>query len=309
MIHTVLGAIKKEEMGITLSHEHFKWENDECYANEMYYDQRYNEEDIKKSTEIILPILNKLYEHSCRTIVEATPPFGGQNIKLLKDLSEKSKINIIPSTGWNISKYTYDVFSENFAHQLANRWVSDFENGLDTIDGIIIKPGYIKLLLDEGELKDVDKEMLKAAVITSKKTNLPIHCHIFEANMVYDVIDLLEKEEADLSKFLWAHSDFQGQLESINYALRKGIWVGFDIIRIEHHDRVIKLLKEMIKSSQTDKIILSQDYEFYTQYNRNKAHVCYSIFTDFIPLCKTNGIPEALLIKMLTENPANYYDI
>lgn len=309
MIYTVTGPIEKEKMGITLSHEHFKWEYDEDYAFGLYYNKVYNNTHIKESVDVILPILNELYKLSCRTVVEASPPIGGQNLKLLKELSEKSNMNIIPSTGWNMSKHTYEVLGENYGVQLSKRWISDFENGLDTLDGITIKPGYIKLLLDTGKLSAVDKEMLKAAVITSKKTNLAIHCHILEPEMVYKVVEFLETEQLDFSKFLWAHANYEGDLETIKYALKKGMWVGFDIIRINDHDKNVNLIKEMIKLDCTNRVILSQDYEFYAESKKNNAPVCYSFFTDFIPLCKREGITEDTLIKMLTVNPATYYDV
>lgn len=96
-----------------------------------------------------------------------------------------------------------EVFPEGFSNQLANRWIKDFEQGLDTIDGIFIRPCYVKLLLDKGELSAVDREMLIAAVKASNVTGMPIHCNILEAKMVKEVIGLI----------------------------KNGIWVGIDCIR------------------------------------------------------------------------------
>jgi len=310
MIYTVNGAIEKDQMGITLSHEHFKWEFDDSYASMMYFDKCYDDKDIQNSYNTLLPVIKDLYKNSCRTIVEASPPVGGQNIKLLKKLSTDSGMNIIPSTGMNIFKQIHQIFKEQYAEQLAQRWIADFETGLDTLDGVMIRPGYIKLLLDEGELSDVDQDMLRAAVIASKKTGMPIHCHILESAMIYTVIDLLEIETADFSKFLWAHADKEGNFKAINHAISKGMWIGFDMIKDGTYDEKIKLIHEMIRLGHSDRIILSQDYDLYEEVSKKENdHPCSSFFTKFIPYCVANGIDQSLLETVLTSNPANFYNI
>ncbi|MDW2800777.1 hypothetical protein RZO55_24710 [Clostridium boliviensis] len=82
---------------------------------------------------------------------------------MLKTLSERTDMHIIACTGWNMTKQLYSVFPDYFEEQLADRWIKDFKEGLDTIDGIVIRPGHIKLLLDKGELPGADKAMLIAA--------------------------------------------------------------------------------------------------------------------------------------------------
>jgi predicted metal-dependent phosphotriesterase family hydrolase len=59
MIYTVNGPITKQEMKATLCHEHFKWENDENYANQLYFDRKYDEAKIEETFEILLPVLQK----------------------------------------------------------------------------------------------------------------------------------------------------------------------------------------------------------------------------------------------------------
>ena len=46
MIYTVNGPITKDEMQATLCHEHFKWENDENYGNQLYFDRKYDKAKI-----------------------------------------------------------------------------------------------------------------------------------------------------------------------------------------------------------------------------------------------------------------------
>jgi len=310
MIYTVNGPIDKTRLGMTLSHEHFKWEFDDDYAQGMYFDKRYDDESIQKAYDSIYPVVSDLKKNGCHAIVEASPPVGGQNLRLLKRLSENTGIHIIPNTGWNMFKHLHEIFKDNYAQQLAQRWISDFENGLDTVDGTLIKPGYIKILLDKGELSDVDRDMLKAAVITSKKTGMPIHCHILESKMLYVVLELLKAEDADLSKFLWAHADKEGDMVAIHTAISSGIWVGFDMIKDGTYPEKITLIKEMVDNGHGDRILLSQDYDFYEEVEaKGLEQPCSSFFKKFLPYCYENGLSQNTMENILTENPSNFYNI
>jgi len=40
-----------------------------------------------------------------------------------------------------------------------------------------------------------------------------------------------------------------------------------------------------------------------------EEHPCTVIFDEFIPYCSVNGINKQEIIRMMTENPANFYDV
>jgi len=310
MIYTVRGPIHKNELGVTLGHEHIKWESDEFKANNMYFDKKYQEEDIELDLKYIMPIMFDIKAKGGKSIVETSPPFGGQNVRLLKELSEQTDMHIIPCTGWNMTKQLYDVFPMHFEEQLANRWIKDFKEGLDTINGIVIRPGHIKLLLDRGVLSGVDKAMLIAAVIASKETGIPIHCHILEAKMVYEVVRVLDRENADYHKFLWAHADKEANKETVKLAADKGMWIGIDNVRKGTSPEKFELLKYVMSISYEDKVLLSQDYDFYSEAkNSIENHPCTAIFDEFIPYCFEHGIDRHKIMHIMTENPANFYDV
>jgi phosphotriesterase-related protein len=310
MIYTVRGPIHKSELGVTLGHEHIKWESDECHVNNMYFDKKYQEEDIRLDMNYIMPILLDIKARGGKGIVETSPPIGGQNVKLLKELSERADMHIISCTGWNLTKQLYDVFAMHFEEQLANRWIKDFKEGLDTIDGVIIRPGHIKLLLDRGVLSKVDKAMLTAAVKASKETGMPIHCHILEAKMVHEVIAVLDKENADYHKFLWAHADEEAHKKTVKLAAEKGMWIGIDNIRKGTSPEKFELLSYIRSIGYGHKVLLSQDYDFYSEAKISvEDHPCTAIFDEFIPYCTENGIDKQEIMRIMTENPANFYDM
>ena len=70
MIYTARGPIHKTELGVTLGHEHFKWETDEFHANTMYFDKKYREEEIESDAKLILPIMLDIKARGGKSVVE-----------------------------------------------------------------------------------------------------------------------------------------------------------------------------------------------------------------------------------------------
>lgn len=310
MIYTVCGKIKPQEMGITLGHEHFKWEDDSEKALARYEIRVNDSDEDEHSFDMIIPILKDLKVHGCQTVVEASPPIGGENLKLLFRLSEASGLHIIANTGWNTEKTAFDLNDTLFIERLSNRWISDFYMGIDMVDNQLIQPGFIKLLLEKGILPDVDKAMLRAAIIASEKTGMPIHCHILEAEMVYDVATVLEDVGFDYNKFLWAHVDRDANMEVIEFAIKKGMWLGIDQIRVGTEKERCKLLMDIIERGAGDKVLLSQDYDFYEEAVTDKInHPCTYLFKQFIPYCIEQGMEQNQLESILKDNPSRFYNI
>ena len=308
MIYTVTGPISKEELGVTLSHEHIAW--DPQADERLYFDKTYDQDKIEQLYQKILPIFKRLYQAGCRAVAETSPPEGGQNLMLMNKLSKASGVKIIPNTGLFFSKNVYRIHRENYSKELAARWAEDFEKGLDTIDGVIIRPSHIKIFVERGKLSEVDKKILEAAAAASKAAGLPVHCHIIEAASANEVFDFLEAIKCDFSKFLWAHASYEGNRETIERAAAMGMWLGFDTVRREHYPKHCGLIKEALRRGFHDRVLLSQDLDFSDEAQaKEDSQPSTGIFTDFIPYCEAEGLSKETILRIMTVNPANFYNI
>jgi phosphotriesterase-related protein len=316
MINTVTGKIKKDKLGVILAHEHVCWNSDK--AQYLYFDKMYDEkgiQNLEKMYDSLLPVFKKLYQQGCCAVAETSPPYGGQNLKLMQKLSEDSGVKIIPNTGLAFSRHVYQIHKDDFAKQVARRWIKDFEEGLDTINDTIIRPSHIKLLLYDNEgLSEVDREKVRAAVLASKSTGLPIHCHIMGKETAEDVIDFLEEQNFEFKNFLWAHASHKTDEEwnkTLRRAISTGMWLGFDAIRVaDGYRKFLDLIKEAIDKDYADRILLSQDYDFCEEVSKSSSdHPCVSLFTDFIPYCQENGLDRNIILDIMSKNPANFYNI
>ncbi|MNC10071.1 hypothetical protein D3C75_577070 [compost metagenome] len=88
------------------------------------------------------------------------------------------------------------------------------------------------------------------------------------------------------------------------------MWLGMDIIRKGTSPERFELLRYILSLGYGHKVLLSQDYDFYAEATESiEDHPCTAIFDEFIPYCEGNGIERREIIRMMTENPGNFYDV
>ena len=171
-INTVKTDITSVDMGKALIHEHILV--DFIGADKTGFHRWSRTDVIKKVT----PYLMELKKIGVNTLFECTPAYLGRDVVLLKMLSDRTGLNIITNTGLYgavddkyIPEYAYEISADS----LATTWIKEFRNG---IDGTNIKPGFIKISVDTNDvLSSIDEKIVKAAILTHKKTDLTIVSH------------------------------------------------------------------------------------------------------------------------------------
>ena len=151
IVQTVTKAVSVADMGLTLIHEHLLV--DFIGADKITSD-RWNRAEVVAR---MLPYLGELKRLGCQTLLECTPAFLGKDPLLLRELSERSGIQILTNTGYYgavDNKFLPPHAFTETADQLADRWVADFEKG---IDGTGIKPGFIKISVNPGPLSPLHR--------------------------------------------------------------------------------------------------------------------------------------------------------
>ncbi|NQU80843.1 MAG: phosphotriesterase, partial [Bacteroidetes bacterium] len=202
-IMTVNGEIVAKQMGKTLQHEHVMV--DFIGADSVSSD-RYNPEEVFK---VVLPYLKEVKELGCQTFIECTPAYLGRDPKLLVRLSEATGLNIITNTGYYGARQNqylpHHAFKET-ADQLAGRWINEWLNGIDNTN---VRPGFIKIAVDQGELTDIHEKLVRAAARTHLKTGLTIASHTGPAIGAFEEIEILKEEGVDPSAFIWVHAQVE----------------------------------------------------------------------------------------------------
>lgn len=302
MIHTVLGSISPEKLGTTLMHEHIMC--DYSGADFVNPDQ-YRREEI---VETMLPYLLKLREAGCDAFVDATPEGSGRDVKVLQECSIRSGLHIITATGTFKEKAVSTKIRVATIDQIAEMWVKEFREGINDTG---IRPGFIKIALDDGPISTLQEKVLRAAVRASLKTGMAIQSHTLHSETIRQAAEILIDEKLSFDRFIWTHADCSGDVETMVQLGKSGMWIQIDGVGYAPYEKHVRLLQDLIQAGILNRLLLSQDRGWYVV-GKDKGRFVnpyHQIFTEFVPLCKKAGIQEEHLHQIQVVNPARVLNI
>lgn len=306
-IMTVKGPISASEFGKTLAHEHVMC--DFIGAKKTGRD-RY-EPDIVVET--MLPFLRSLGERGFKGFVDCTPAYIGRDAEVLRQLSDLTGLHILTNTGYYGAandKFVPEHAFEETAEQVANRWIGEWEKGIENTD---IKPGFIKIGVDPGPLSEIDRKLVKAAAKTHLQTGLTIACHTGESQAALSVLKVVLSEDVDAEALIIVHADSISDQDIHFQIAESGAWVEYDGINNKSIERHVKLVTEMNKKGLSDQLLLSHDAGWYRvgepDSGKDKIRSYNAIADQLIPALKSAGLDDDMLEKLLVDNPARAFAI
>ena len=309
-IHTVTGPVPVADLGLTLIHEHLLV--DFIGADKVTPD-RWNRTEVVAR---LLPYLVELKRLGCQTLLECTPAYLGKDPLLLRELSERSGIQILTNTGYYgaaDNKFLPPHAFTETADQLASRWVADFENGIDGTVGLShrIRPGFIKISVNPGPLSALHRKLVTAAARTHKRTGLTICSHTGPYVPAFEQIDVLKQEGVRPDAFVWTHA--QGN-NMVHYAraVREGAWVSLDGLDNGNVDTYADTLLLMKENRFLHRTLLSHDAGWYDPAKPNGGPIerDYTVlFKRLMPNLNRRGFTKKDWKQILVENPAEAFGI
>ena len=315
-IQTVNGPVDPEEMGHILPHEHII-----CDAS---LSRSYLAKDIPKTQIMFLDDTDEMIDE-CRKfkadggsgIVEVTCHGWGRDPVALAEISRKSGVHIIATTGFYIEDFMPSWVSDKSIEQLA-KWIErEIRNGCNaklSNNVTNIKAGIIKTAVSRPHFSHLELKGLLAVAKSHLKTGAPITSHNsgsirFEmegGNIGTEMIDILENEGVDPKSVIVGHADENVDIRHLTKLAKRGAFVQFDtvgkayILDETRADLVIGLKKR----GYLDHVLLSHDQNR-KPILRNYGGPGYSdIINRFVPLLREKGMNDKDIEKILVNNPA-----
>lgn len=305
-IETVRGRIDATNLGKSLIHEHFLV--DFIGADQISFERWNRNEVIEK----VLPYLHEVNRVGVKSIFDCTPSFLGRDVVLLKELSNRSGLNIITNTGYygaHENKYLPAWAETESVEQLANRWITEFNDG---IDGTSVKPGFIKISVDgEVPLTPVHEKLVRAAAITHRSTGLTICSHTGPAAPAFAQLEILRQENVSPAAFVWVHAQVEKDKTNYIKAASMGAWISLDGIGwgdINTYADSIALLKS---NGLLHRVLISHDAGWYKPGEKDGGEFTgyMNIFNELIPRLKNIGFTNADMKTLLVRNPVEAMSI
>jgi predicted metal-dependent phosphotriesterase family hydrolase len=296
MLQTVTGSISSQEAGRILEHEHVLvgFVEDGKFTPELY--------DRSEVVDVILPLLAKLKEAGCSTLVDCAPQYLGRDPYVLKELSERSGVRLVTNTGFYKRPYLPPFVQESTEQELAKLWTKE---ALDGIGESGVYPGFIKIALNDGQAVDeIQLKILRAALRTSLETGLPIQCHTIGSDVALHAYEVMEREHFDQERFIWIHAQTFNDDEVYRRLAGAGGWISIDDILTNNYRNRADLLTRLRNIGIGDRLLLSQDTGWYNvgQPRGGGTNPYHLLFTDFFPAAAAEGLDSQWLEECVTDH-------
>jgi len=256
---------------------------------------RYDSEEVFR---VALPKLADLRKYGCRRFLDCTPEYLGRDPRLLKRLEDASEIEIWTNTGLygaGNGKYLPDYAKQESPSQLADRWIREFEKGVEGV-----KPRFIKIGVNGAPLSSLDKKLVEAAAITSRETGLTIMSHTGSGAAAMEQLEIFNQHQRRTDRFVWAHAQSEKEHDYHWKVASMGAWVEFDGVSAKSARWHQECVEAMAYKDQIDRTLISQDAGWYHvgEPGGGEFRGYTYIYTNFLP-----GLFEGWQRELMVENP------
>lgn len=303
--NTVAGRMPASAIGATLVHEHFLVD---FIGADQIHAGRWDKDAVVAK---VLPYLLEVKKHGIKTIMDCTPAFLGRDVALLQKLWESSGVQIVTNTGYYgavSNKYLPSWAFRESSEQLAQRWIDEFERG---IDGTGVKPGFMKISVDPQPLSPLHQKLVTAAALTHLKTGLTICSHTGPAIPAFEQLELLQKTDVHPSAFVWTHAQAEADTSLHLKAASMGAWISLDGIGSGDFEKYADSIEALRAAGLLHKVLISHDAGWYKPGEPDGGTFTgyTNIFTQLIPILKGRGFTDKHIRQLLVRNPEEAFAI
>ena len=320
MVNTVLGQVSPDDLGVTLMHEHII----SAIGSGYLIDDTIAPFDRAGCVKASLDTFNELKTYGVKSYVDATPIDLGRDAGLLKEIAEKSGMNIICSTGVYYEKngaaayyrFRSEIPFFNVVNELEELFVKEITEGIGKTG---VKAGVIKVATGHGAISPYEQNALKAAARAQKATGVPIISHTEAGTMGPEQADLLLSEGADPKQIMIGHAGGSGDMKYHTSILDKGVYLSFDRIGLDlppdMSDRwTLACIIGLIGIGFANRLMMSHDsiatwlgrpMDFLAQVQPNWHP--RRVFKDMIPALKEAGVTDEKIKTILVDNPRRLF--
>jgi phosphotriesterase-related protein len=304
-VETVLGPVSASDLGLTLAHEHVMV--DFVGADQVSRD-RYDPDEVFRTA---LPFLEEARKAKVRTLVECTPAFLGRDPRLLRRLSEATGLRILTNTGYYGAandKYVPRHAWQEDADVLAARWVAEARDG---IEGTGVRPGFLKIGVDEGPLSDIDRKLVVGAARAHRATGLTIAVHTGDGEAARAIVKTLATEGVAPAAYVWVHAQNEQDRRIHVELARAGAWVELDGVAPQTLAAHADAVADLVRRGHLARLLVSQDAGWYhVGEPAGGSYRGYSFLIErLVPALRDRGLSAAQVDTLLVRNPARAFTI
>lgn len=261
-VRTVLGDVDPSSLGVTYAHEHLVIDGGRPVELEPDF--------LLADVDRMATELADAYALGLRTVVDAMPADAGRNVGKLAELSRRTGVGVIASTGLHHERYYGPA---HWSHritvdELADLFVADVVVGIDANDycGPVVRrtrhrAGVVKVAGSDGGPSARDARVFAAAAEAHRRTGVPILTHCEGGTGALEQIRLLVDAGVEPGKIVVSHVD-----KIVDPAYHRAVLASGAVAEYDQAFRwgdrangTLALLEAMAADGLRDRIVLGMD--------------------------------------------------
>lgn len=313
-IETVLGPVAPEKIGFTDYHDHLITigGGEEKADRDLRLDR----------VDYAIDAMKEFKAAGGDCLVDMNPIDCGRQIEMLREIAEKSGVNIISCTGFQrsiyydaehwVNKYSVDEIAELIAQEITEGIEINNYNG-PIVRRSKAKAGVIKFATHYNMIKPMERRVIEAVCKASLKTGAPISTHTERGTMGLECIDLVEKFGVDPRRVTLGHVDRNPDLSYHKKMAARGVTLGYDgpsRAKYWPDSVLVELIKGMCDAGYADNIMLGGDNGRATMWKQYFGAYGHNyIIEHFVPRLLDEDISQEDIYKMTVLNPHRQFTI
>jgi predicted metal-dependent phosphotriesterase family hydrolase len=262
MVRTVLGDLDPTELGRVYAHEHLVLNSPLIAAAFPHI--------LLDDLGAAVAEVRECSQAGVKTMVDAMPCAAGRDVEALAEISRRTGVHVIASTGLHHVRYygSRHWSGQLSPEELAQLFVADIVECVDRFDytGPVVKrtshrAGVIKVGTAE-VLTPRDRRVLQAAAQARRLTGAPILTHCERGLGALDQIAFLVEAGAPASSIICSHVDKVAALQYHIDIAATGAFLEYDqALRqvADDHQATVELLVSMVANGYGGQILIGTD--------------------------------------------------
>ncbi len=322
MVNTVTGEIPVRALGRTLMHEHLFIAFGGAEFDPMARFDRagFIEEAVRRLAEL-------REAHGVKSLVDPCPIELGRDAGMLKEISEKSGVHIVCTTGFYFEEMGLPPYwRARTTEEIAELYIREITHGIGETG---IRAGAIKVATGAPVITELEKKFLAAACLAQRASGVPIITHTQDGVGAPEQQRLFADGGVAAHRCLIGHCCGNADPAYHRRVVDGGSYIGFDrigILRLQPDEVRADNLAKLVRDGFRAQIMMSQDRhcgwlgklqrqvtgEEQARMDALRAQGKWPppytyMFTDFMPMLKARGVSEADIAVMLDDNPRRIF--
>ncbi len=305
-IPTATGDITPKELGNVLSHEHML-----IYSPNMRLGFGERWFPLQKAIDRAVHLLSDAKARcGIDTVIDGTPLDLGRNLQALREISRRSSVNILLSSGLYITE-------EHFMHRrtpsaFAKAFIDECTNGIADSG---IKPAMLKCATGPAGFTPINRLLLDTMSLVQTETGLPLFAHNHQPDKTgYEQLRIFEKNRVNLEKVIIGHCSDTADIPYLLDLAKSGCFLGFDRIFPQVYEQQAAVIFAMIEAGYEDRLLLSHDFFAFSDSSGDSLETQSRSERDFttvhlqlLPALKALGATDTQIHKLTYENPQKLF--